>query len=115
MRTLIKHANILDGRSPKIQSQGNLVIEEQMITEFVGGTVSEEGFSVVIDAQWKTVIPGLIDSHVHLSFTWGVPLRAAAHRRDCGPLRSLCERYASSGVYHCAGCRRPGLRTEEKH
>jgi imidazolonepropionase-like amidohydrolase len=69
MRTLIKHANILDGRSPKIQSQGNLVIEEQMITEFVGGTVSEEGFSVVIDAQWKTVIPGLIDSHVHLSFT----------------------------------------------
>lgn len=66
MSILIKNADVFDGKNEKIKKHVNIVIEKNLIKEIIGGTVSEENFELVLDAQGKTVIPGLIDAHVHL-------------------------------------------------
>lgn len=66
MKLVIRHARVIDGRG-RARERATLVIQEDRITA-VGDerTVPLLRGAVEIDARGKTVLPGLIDCHVHL-------------------------------------------------
>lgn len=63
--TVIKHGNVLDLVRGCYLEGYNVVIENDRIIEVTDEpiTVSE---AIVIEARGKTVMPGLIDCHVHV-------------------------------------------------
>ena len=65
----ITNARVFDGRSLKLK-YGTIIIEGNKVKEVVEGKVCLDGFEQVIDACDKVVIPGLVDSHVHLCFVY---------------------------------------------
>lgn len=67
MSIIIKNANVFDGRKKELKKQAYIIIEKNLVKEIIRGDISEENFETVIDAQGKTVIPGLTDAHVHIS------------------------------------------------
>lgn len=91
MKTLIRNARYFDGTQDQIHPQSNFVLENGKITEIFQGDCSIEAFDAVLDAEGYTVIPGLVDSHIHFSFTAPVPV-CATYRYDEFVLRSA--RYA---------------------
>lgn len=65
-RTLVHCGKLIDGKSRSAQSQMTLVIEGRMIVAVEKGyTIATTG-DALIDLSQKTVLPGLIDLHVHL-------------------------------------------------
>ena len=63
--TLITNAKIFDGVNEKL-TEGDILIEDNLIKE-IGSSIQAPGGAEVIDAQGKTVIPGLIDVHWHMA------------------------------------------------
>jgi imidazolonepropionase-like amidohydrolase len=67
--TVIKGGNLIDGKGAKPKKNAIIIIEETRIL-----AVGEEGEVEIpkkvkrteVDASGKTVMPGLIDSHLHL-------------------------------------------------
>ncbi|MBX5490832.1 MAG: amidohydrolase family protein [Chloroflexi bacterium] len=89
---LLRGATLLDGRRWEPQSDRDVVIEGGRITAVGKGCSAAQ---TVLDCRGLTVMPGLIDCHVHLSVTGGpdflreardplafVAWRAAKHARD---------------------------------
>lgn len=68
MRTLIKNADVFDGRNFALKKNAAIVIEKNLVKEILHAELAEENFDMVIDAKGKTTIPGLTDAHVHLFF-----------------------------------------------
>ncbi len=68
-KILIKNGNVFDGKHSKLKDNAKIIIENNIVREIVQGEVSEEKFDEIIDADNKTVIPGLTDAHVHVSHT----------------------------------------------
>jgi imidazolonepropionase-like amidohydrolase len=65
-RPIILHAaHLLDIAGGKIISPGEVLVEGERIVE-VGNTVAHPAGAQVIDLGDKTLMPGLIDAHVHL-------------------------------------------------
>jgi imidazolonepropionase-like amidohydrolase len=64
MRTLLTNATIIDCAHPEPRS-GNILIEDGIIRE-IGPTASSSIDCEIIDVKGRTVIPGLIDCHVHV-------------------------------------------------
>lgn len=62
MITAITNVRIFDGE--KVVSAATILIEGEKITS-IGGKVPE--YATIIDAQGGTILPGLIDAHVHTS------------------------------------------------
>ena len=67
MSIIIKNANVFDGKKKELKEQAYIIIEKNLVKEITGGDISEENFETVMDAQGKTVMPGLTDAHVHIS------------------------------------------------
>jgi imidazolonepropionase-like amidohydrolase len=65
-KTLVHCGSLIDGKASDIQSQVTLVIEGNKITAIEKGFSAASGADKVIDLSKKTVMPGLIDMHVHL-------------------------------------------------
>lgn len=65
-RTLIHCGNLFDGVSNGLQPQMTVVVEGNKITAVQKGYTSPAGQDRVLDMKSKTVLPGLIDMHVHL-------------------------------------------------
>jgi len=65
MKTLIKNANVFNGTDNKLYENRNILIENKIIS-----TISDDCIGIsadnTIDVQGKTVIPGLIDAHIHI-------------------------------------------------
>lgn len=61
MKILIKNANVISHSTNGIK---NIVIENERITEISDEEI-EGSFNLVIDAKLRSLIPGLIDMHVH--------------------------------------------------
>jgi imidazolonepropionase-like amidohydrolase len=71
MRILITNVNVFDGFGSKLTESANIVIDDNVVSDVVQGTVPEEGFDDLIDGQGYWAIPGLIDCHVHIAATAG--------------------------------------------
>ncbi|HEX4954882.1 MAG TPA: amidohydrolase family protein [Thermoanaerobaculia bacterium] len=94
-RTLVHAGRLIDGESAQARSKVTVVIEKGRISAVENGFSRPGAGDRVIDLSDHTVLPGLIDLHVHLGtepspqaylerFTWNpadVALRGAAHAR----------------------------------
>lgn len=65
-KTLIYCGSLLDGVKSDVQSEMTIVVEGKKITQVAKGYLKAEANDKVIDLKTKTVVPGLIDMHVHL-------------------------------------------------
>jgi imidazolonepropionase-like amidohydrolase len=65
-KTYIQCGKLIDGLSGKAQSEMTIVVEGKLITDIQKGYTSGGTGDKVIDLKNKTVMPGLIDCHVHL-------------------------------------------------
>lgn len=66
MKAII-HANVFDGKQEQLKEQVSVIIDKNKIKEITNDEVSLENFEEVIDAEGRVVMPGLIDSHVHVA------------------------------------------------
>ena len=88
-RFALMNARVIDGLSPSPLTGTSVLVEDGHIAA-VGNGGSFGGEVVRIDATGKTVLPGLIDAHIHLA-QWGQnllgepcedrPLPGGAHGR----------------------------------
>ncbi len=69
MKILIQNAEVFDGKHEVLIHRAHIIIQDNHVEEISIGEVSPESFDRVIDAKGNVAIPGLIDSHVHLSST----------------------------------------------
>lgn len=65
-RTVIHCGNLIDGKSNDVQAQMTVVVENNLITKVEKGFTKPGSSDKLIDLSKKTVMPGLIDLHVHL-------------------------------------------------
>jgi imidazolonepropionase-like amidohydrolase len=65
-KTYIQCGKLIDGISGKAQTEMTIVVGGKMITDIQKGYTSGGTGDKVIDLKNKTVMPGLIDCHVHL-------------------------------------------------
>ena len=71
--TLIHAGNAFTGTSDRLQKNVTLIIEENKIKAVKTGFVAGEKGDTVVDLKNATVMPGLMDMHVHLSSQHGGP------------------------------------------
>jgi len=93
--TLVYAGQLIDGVAEEARSEVTITVEEGRITGIAEGFSEPADGEEVIDLRAYTVLPGLIDSHVHLGFessptsylerfTWeaeSFALRASLHAR----------------------------------
>ncbi|MCY7356252.1 MAG: amidohydrolase family protein [Rudanella sp.] len=65
-RTLLHCGKLLDGVNNSLQPEMTVVVEGNKITSVQRGYVVAAGTDRVVDLKSKTVLPGLIDMHVHI-------------------------------------------------
>src|SRR5688572_2720000 len=65
-RTIIHCGLLIDGKSNEAQPQMTIVVEADKIVSVTKGFTSKGNDDILIDLSKKTVMPGLIDMHVHL-------------------------------------------------
>jgi imidazolonepropionase-like amidohydrolase len=65
-RTYLHCGNLLDGKTNDVQPQMTIVVEGNKIVAIEKGFSNAGTNDKVIDLRTKTVMPGLIDMHVHL-------------------------------------------------
>jgi imidazolonepropionase-like amidohydrolase len=65
-RTVIHCGNLIDGKSNDVQTQMTLIVEGNKITRIEKGFTKPAAADKLIDLSKKTIMPGLIDLHVHL-------------------------------------------------
>ncbi len=65
-KTIIHCGNLIDAVKNESQSQMTIVVEGKKITAIQKGFSAPSGTDKVIDLKSQTVMPGLVDMHVHL-------------------------------------------------
>jgi imidazolonepropionase-like amidohydrolase len=66
--TLIKNATVFDGVNEKLLEGTDVLVEGKLIKK-IGKSIKAPKGAAVIDAQGKTLIPGLIDVHWHTYYS----------------------------------------------
>jgi imidazolonepropionase-like amidohydrolase len=67
-RTIIRAGKLLDVRTGKILSNQAIVIEDGKIVSVGPDSGAADASAKVVDLSGKTVLPGLIDAHTHITF-----------------------------------------------
>ncbi|AJR06219.1 amidohydrolase family protein [Photobacterium gaetbulicola] len=67
MKKLIINANVFNGVDDKLIENVSVLIEDNLITKI--GVIDASEVDVVIDAKGGTVMPGLMDAHVHITLS----------------------------------------------
>ncbi|MGD1984257.1 MAG: amidohydrolase family protein [Chromatiaceae bacterium] len=65
-QTLFTNVNIYDGLTPKLIENANVLVEGNLIKAVSTNPIKADG-ATIIDGGGRTLTPGLIDSHTHLS------------------------------------------------
>ncbi len=65
-RTLLHCGNLIDGKQNTVHAQMTIVVEGNQIKAVENGFTKAGKNDLVIDLSKKTVMPGLIDMHVHI-------------------------------------------------
>jgi imidazolonepropionase-like amidohydrolase len=65
-QTLFKNVNIFDGTTNKLITGQDVLVEKNLISK-IGSNLQARDGATVIDGGGRTLMPGLIDSHVHLN------------------------------------------------
>ncbi|MEX0609370.1 MAG: amidohydrolase family protein [Balneolaceae bacterium] len=65
-KTIIHAGTLIDGNNDEIRNEVSLIIEDGKITAIQNGYTRAGSTDKLIDLKNKTVMPGLIDLHVHL-------------------------------------------------
>ena len=66
VRVLVQAGSLIDGRSDTPRREVTIVVEGERIVEIVSGYRAAAAGETVVDLRQLTVVPGLIDMHVHL-------------------------------------------------
>jgi len=66
-QTLFRNVNVFDGKSDELAMSVDVLVEGNLIKQVDAGLQSASG-AMVIDGDGRTLMPGLIDSHVHFTF-----------------------------------------------
>ena len=67
-RTVIRAGHLLDVRTGKTLTNQAIVIEDGRIVSVGADTETADAIAKVIDLSGKTLLPGLIDAHTHITF-----------------------------------------------
>ena len=67
-RTIVRAGKLLDVRTGKTLTNQAIVIEDGKIVSVGADTGSADSGAKIIDLSSKTVLPGLIDAHTHITF-----------------------------------------------
>jgi imidazolonepropionase-like amidohydrolase len=67
-RTIVRAGKLLDVRTGKTLTNQAIVIEDGKIVSVGADTGTADASAKVIDLSGKTVLPGLIDAHTHITF-----------------------------------------------
>ncbi|WP_261836336.1 metal-dependent hydrolase family protein [Vibrio ishigakensis] len=70
MKKLITNANVFNGTDDKLIKNVSVLIEDNLITK-IDADIDASQVDEVIDAKGGTVMPGLIDAHVHITLSAG--------------------------------------------
>jgi imidazolonepropionase-like amidohydrolase len=65
-RTIIHCGNLIDGKTNDVQPQMTIIVDGNKIVSVQKGFTTPANGDKLIDLSKKTVLPGLIDMHVHL-------------------------------------------------
>ena len=63
---LFTNVNIFDGKSDKLDKGMSVLVEGNLIKQIGKGDIEADANATVIDGGGRTLMPGLIDNHVHL-------------------------------------------------
>ena len=66
-RTLFTNVNVFDGFGPELRTGMNVLVEGNHIAEVSADPISVDG-AIIIDGDGRTMTPGLIDMHTHVTF-----------------------------------------------
>ena len=64
-KTLIHAGKLIDGKSDRVQSRISIIVDGNTIADIQEGFISSNDFENYIDLRNHTVLPGLMDMHVH--------------------------------------------------
>ena len=64
-QTILQCGKLIDPKTGKVSSNVSIVVEGNKIVEVKDGFANNAG-ATIIDLKTKTVMPGLMDMHVHL-------------------------------------------------
>ena len=67
--TVIRAGRLIDGKSNAVQQDQAVFVEDGTITRVAAGAEIPPGADNLVDLSDATVLPGLIDCHVHLVFS----------------------------------------------
>jgi imidazolonepropionase-like amidohydrolase len=73
-RLVIRNVSVWDGRGRGVQPARSVFIDDGRITDVREGASPQLSDAAVVDGTGQTLIPGLIDSHVHLMYDSGPDL-----------------------------------------
>ena len=67
-QTLFTNVNVFNGTENRLYPLQNVLVEGNLITNISDGDISVGPAATIIDGGGRTLMPGLIDSHVHFNF-----------------------------------------------
>lgn len=71
--TVFQNVRIFDGRRSTLSRPSSVLVRGNIIERIVSGTLSPERGAILVDGGGRTLMPGLIDAHVHMTLST-VPL-----------------------------------------
>jgi imidazolonepropionase-like amidohydrolase len=94
---VVRNARLIDGTGAPPRDAVSILIRDGVIRE-IGPTIGTPDGAAVIDAQGGTVIPGLIDAHVHLYSVPGAAFRGDSEEVKRERRRAHLRAYLANGV-----------------
>ncbi|MDP2315828.1 MAG: amidohydrolase family protein [Pseudomonadota bacterium] len=94
---LLTHARLWDGTGAPVRTDVDVLVHDDRIVAVGPGLVAPEG-ARVLDVAGGTVMPGLIDAHVHLSLSPGAAWRKDTPEEEAALLRHHLRAYLACGV-----------------